>query len=105
MGENSLSKKLQELLADKMVQSKVNQAIDMLKKDNSDDLAKKLEKVDKKELMEKISEFDEDKIKNMKIDKEEIKKKVTKSDLDKLEKLLGKESKDIMKKVNDFLNS
>ncbi|EMS71030.1 hypothetical protein [Ruminiclostridium cellobioparum] len=105
MGENSLSKKIQELLGDKMVQSKVNQAIDMLKKDNSDDLAKKLEKIDKNELMEKINEFDDEKIKNMKIDKEEIKKKITKTDLDKLEKILGKDSKDIMKKVNEYLNS
>ncbi len=105
MGENSLSKKLQELLSDKMVQKKVNQAIDMLKKDSNDDLAKKLEKIDKNELMEKINEFDEEKINNLKIDKEEIRKKITKNDLEKLEKLLGKDSKDIMKKVNDYLNS
>lgn len=105
MGESSLSKKLQELLADKMVQSKVNQAIDMLKKDNGDELAKKLDKVDKKDLMKKVNEFDEEKIKNLKIDKDEIKKKITKSDLDKLEKILGKDSDAIMKKVNDFLNS
>ncbi len=105
MGENSLSKKLQELLADKMVQKKVNQAIDMLKKDNNDELAKKFEKLDKNELMEKINEFDEEKINNLKIDKEEIKKKITKNDLEKLEKILGKDSKDIMKKVNDYLNS
>ncbi|MDF2985695.1 MAG: hypothetical protein K0R50_1205 [Eubacterium sp.] len=105
MSESSLSKKLQELLADKMVQSKLNQAIEMLKKDNTDDLAKKLDKVDKNELMNKINEYDEEKIKNIKIDKEEIKKKITKTDLDKLEKILGKDSEAIMKKVNDYLNS
>lgn len=104
MGESSLSKKLQELLADKMVQSKVNQAIDMLKKDDGT-LAKKMEKLDRDELMKKVEEYDEEKIGNLKIDKEEIKKKVTKSDLEKLEKLLGKDSDTIMKKVNDFLNS
>lgn len=104
MGE-SISKKLQELLADKMVQSKVNQAIDMLKKDDTKDLSKKIDKIDKEELMNKINEFDEEKIKNMKIDKEEIKKKLNKADLDKLEKILGKDSSAIMKKVNEFLNS
>lgn len=104
MGD-SLSKKLQEMLADKMIQSKVNQAIELLKKDNSDELTKKIEKINKEDLISKINEFDEEKIKNLKIDKEEIKKKVTQNDLDKLEKLLGKDSKEIMKKFNDFLNS
>lgn len=104
MGD-SLSKKLQEMLSDKMIQSKVNQAIDMLKKEDTDEFKKKLEKIDKEELMSKINEFDDEKIKNLKINKDEIKKKITKSDLDKLEKLLGKDSDAIMKKVNDFLNS
>ncbi len=104
MGD-SLSKKIQEMMQDKMIQSKVNKAIDMLKKDSPKDLEKKLSSYDKDELMEKISEFDEEKLKNIKIDKEEIKKKVTQKDLDKLQKILGKDSDVIMKKVNDFLNS
>lgn len=104
MGD-SLSKKLQSLMADKMVQSKVNKALDMLKKDESSELAKKISQIDRDELMEKINEFDEEKIKDLKINKEEIKKKITQQDLEKLEKLLGKDSDAIMKKVNDFLNS
>lgn len=104
MGD-SLSKKLQEMMADKMIQSKVNKAIDMLKKDNTSDLEKKLAQIDKDELMNKVNEFDEEKLKNLKINKEEIKKKITKKDLEKLEKILGKDSDAIMKKVNDFLNS
>ena len=104
MGE-SLNKKLQEMLSDKMIQSKVNKAIDMLKNDQKDELAKKIDKIDKEELMKKINEFDDEKIKNLKINKDEIKNKITRNDLDKLEKLLGKDSDAIMKKVNDFLNS
>jgi len=104
MGD-SFSKKLQEMLADKMIQSKVSQAIEMLKKDNTDDLAKKIGKIDKEDLMSKINEFDDEKIKNLKINKDEIKKKITQDDLNKLGKLLGKDSDVIMKKVNDFLKS
>ncbi len=104
MGD-SLGKKIQEMMQDKMIQSKVNKAIDMLKKDSPKDLEKKLSSFDKDELMEKINEFDEEKLKNVKIDKEEIKKKVTQKELDKLQKILGKDSDAIMKKVNDFLNS
>ncbi|ACL74743.1 hypothetical protein [Ruminiclostridium cellulolyticum] len=104
MGD-SLGKKIQEMMQDKMVQSKVNKAIDMLKKDSTKDLEKKLSAINKDELMEKVNEFDEEKLKNIKIDKDEIKKKITQKDLDKLQKILGKDSDVIMKKVNDFLNS
>lgn len=104
MGD-SLSKKLQEMLADKMVQSKLNQAIEMLRKDNTDELSKKIAKIDKEDLMNKINEYDDEKIKNLKINKDEIKEKITQKDLDKLEKLLGKDSDALMKKVNDFLKS
>jgi len=104
MGD-SLSKKLQEMLADKMIQAKVNKAIEMLRKDNTDDLAKKIGKIDKEELMNKINEFDDEKIKNLKINKDEIKKNITQKDLDKLGQLLGKDSDALMKKVNDFLKS
>lgn len=105
MADFNISKKLQDLLQDKMVQSKLNQAIDMLKKGDSKELAEKMEKVDKNELMSKINEYDEERIKNLKLDKEEIKKKLDQADLNKLEKLLGKDSDAIMKKVNDFLKS
>lgn len=104
MGD-SLSKKLQELMGDKVVQAKVNKAIEMLKNDNQDELAKKLAKIDRNELLEKVNEIDEEKLKSLKINKEEIKQKVSQKDLEKLEKLLGKDSDEIMKKVNDFLNS
>lgn len=104
MGD-SLSKKLQEMLADKMIQSKLNQAIEMLRKDNPEEFEKKLAKIDKKELINKINEYDDEKIKSLNINKDEISKKITQNDLDKLEKMLGKDSDVIMKKVNDFLKS
>ena len=53
------SKKIQELMQDKLVQSKVNQAIDMLKNSDSEDLKKKLSKIDKEELMSKVSEYED----------------------------------------------
>jgi FAD synthase len=104
MGD-SLSKKIQEMMQDKMLQAKVNQAIDMLKKGDSGDLSKKLAKIDKEELMAKVSEFDDEKINNLKIDRDEIKKKISQKDLDKLEGILGKDNEAIMKKVKEFMKS
>lgn len=103
--DDSLSKKLQEMMSDKKVQAKVNKAIEMLKKDSPEDLQKKMSNINKDDLVKKINELDEDKIKNMKIDKDEIKKKISQDDLKKLEKMLGKDSDTIMKKVNEFLKS
>lgn len=103
--EDSLSKKLQEMLSDKKIQSKVNKAIEMLKKESPEDIQKKMAKIDKDELAKRINELDEEKIKNMKIDKDDLKKKLSQDDLNKLEKMLGKDSDEIMKKVNDFLKS
>jgi uncharacterized membrane protein YheB (UPF0754 family) len=104
MGD-SLGKKLQDLMQDKMLQAKVNQAIDMLKKGNSDELSKKLAKIDRDELMSKVNEIDEEKIKNLKIDKEEIKKKISEKDLEKLQGILGKDSDAVMKKIKEFMKS
>ena len=104
MGD-SLSKKLQELMSDKMLQSKVNKAIEMLKKEDVEELQKKIENIDKEELMKKINEIDSDKIKDIKLNKDEIKSKISKRELHKLENMLGKDSDAIMKKVNDFLKS
>lgn len=101
-----LSKKLTELLGkmdEKVLQAKLNQALELLKKGNTEDLAKKIGKVDKDELMKKLNEFDESKIKEMNINKDEIKKNVKDVDLDKLAGLLGENGGEVIKKIKDII--
>ncbi|MFZ5986121.1 MAG: membrane trafficking protein [Bacillota bacterium] len=100
------NKKLSELFGkmdEKVLQVRLNAAIDMLKKGNVDDLAKKINKMDKNELLDKINEIDESKLKELNIDKNEIKQRVSDADLNNLAKLLGEQGDEIVEKLKAFL--
>lgn len=104
---NAINKKLSELLGkmdDKVLQVKLNSALDMLKNSNPEELAKKLKKIDKDEIMGKIDEIDQDKLKELNIDVDEIKSKITEADLAKLSNLIGDKGDEIVNKIKELLN-
>lgn len=101
-----LNKKIAEMFGkmdEKILQTKLNAALDMLKKGNTDELAKKINKVDKNELLAKINDFDETKLKELKINKDEIKQKVSSADLDKLAQVIGEHGDEIIAKIKDII--
>lgn len=103
---NGFSKKMAELLEkmdNKVLASKINAAIDMLKNENYEELTKKLKKVDKNEIMEKLNEIDEEKLKELKLDKSELKQKMNSIDLDAVQKLLGENGPEIISKIKDII--
>lgn len=103
---DALTKKLAEMMGkmdQKVLEAKLNSAIDMLKKGNTDELAKKLAKVDKTELMAKINEFDDSKIKDLNINKNDLKQRVNDADLQKLAGLLGENGDEIIRKIKDII--
>jgi exonuclease I len=103
---SDLSKKISELFGkmdEKMLQKKINTAIDMLQNGDIEDLAKKLNKIDKDELLEKINEFDESKLEKLNIDKSEIRQKINEADLNNLAQLLGEQGDEIVKRLKNFL--
>ncbi len=104
---NQSNKNLGDLLNDKMLQMKLNSAMDMLKKGNTEELAKKINKMDKNELIDKIDEIDEDKLKdlNLKIDKDEMKKLISGVDMNNLSQLLGDKGDELVDKLKKMLNS
>jgi hypothetical protein len=107
MMSNLFNKKLSDILSkmdDKMTQTKLNAALDMLKNGNTDDLAKKIGKMDKDELLTKINEFDTSKLKDLNININDIKQKVNEADLNKLSSLIGDKGDEIVKKLKDILN-
>lgn len=102
-----LNKKLAEMLGkmdEKVLQAKLNAALDMLKKGKTEDLAKKLNKMDKDELMEKVREFDKEKIKDLNINLNEIKSRITEQDLQNLKNLVGEHGDEIIAKIKDMIN-
>ncbi|HHW49012.1 MAG TPA: membrane trafficking protein [Clostridiaceae bacterium] len=103
---NLFNKKLSEIIGkvdEKVLQVKLNAALDMLKNGNLDELAKKINKIDKNELLEKINEFDETKLKELNIDKRELRSKISDADLANLQKLIGEHGDEIIKKIKDII--
>jgi len=103
---NGFNKKLAELLGkmdDKVLQAKINAAIDMLKNGNQEELSKKLKKVDKNEILAKLNEIDDNKLKEMKLNKAELKQKLDSIDLDSVQKMLGENGPEIISKIKDII--
>jgi len=106
MNNNLFNQKLSEILGkmdEKILQAKLNTALDMLKKGNTEELAKKINKIDKDELLKKMNEFDMSKLQEMNIDINEIKKNISDADLKNLESLLGEHGDEIVKKIKDII--
>ncbi|HOA55805.1 MAG: hypothetical protein WAP56_10055 [Acetivibrionales bacterium] len=103
---NNFGKKMAELLEkmdDKVLAAKINAAFDMLKNDNYDELAKKLRKVDKNEIMTKLNEIDDEKLKELKLNKSELRQKMNNIDLDTVQKMLGENGPEIISKIKDII--
>ncbi|HEX2946206.1 MAG TPA: membrane trafficking protein [Clostridia bacterium] len=99
-------KKLAEMLGkmdDKVLQAKINAAVDMLKNTDKEELAKKLGKVDKNELLSKLNEIDDEKLKDLNLNKTDLKQKMSSIDMETVQKMLGDKGPDIMNKIKDII--
>jgi hypothetical protein len=88
---------------DAVTKIKINNALEMLKNGDSEELARKLRRMDMDEMLEKLNDFDKSKLKNMKIDTEELKEKISGQDLEKLKTMLGNRGDEIVNKIMDLL--
>lgn len=103
---NAFNKKLADILGkmdEKVLQAKINTALDMLKNGNTEELARKMGKMDKNELLSKINELDEQKLKELNINKNEIRQKVGEADFNNLKKVLGEHGDEIINKLKDII--
>jgi hypothetical protein len=104
---NGFNKKLADLLGkmdDKVLQAKINTAIDMLKNGDTENLARKLNKIDKNEFMSKLNEIDENKLKELNLNKAELKQKMSSIDMDAVKKMLGEKGPEIIDKIKDIID-
>ncbi len=102
----NLGKKLSELIGkmdDKVLQAKLNSAFELLKEGNNEEIAKKIGKVDKNELLSKINELDENKLKEMNLNKADIRQKLSSVDLEAFQKMLGEQGPEIISKIKDII--
>ncbi len=104
---NGFNKKLADLLGkmdDKVLQTKINTAIDMLKNGDTEDLARKLNKIDKNEFMSKLNELDESRLKELNLNKAELKQRMSNIDMDAVKKMLGEKGPEIIDKIKDIID-
>ena len=103
---NGINKKLADLIGkmdEKVLQAKINAALEMLKEGDKEELAKKLNKVDKAEILEKLNELDDSKLSEMNLNKEEMKQKLNSIDVDAVQKMLGEHGPEIISKIKDII--
>lgn len=103
---NPINKKFADLFSrmdEAVLKMKINNALEMMKNGNTDDLAKKISKVDKQELIDKIGDFDKSKLADMNIDTEDLKKKISEADFDKMKGLIGEQGDEIIKKIRELI--
>lgn len=104
---NGINKKISELLGkmdDKVLQAKINAAVDMLKNGDTEELAKKLNKIDKDEILAKLNEIDQNKLKDLNLNKSELRQKMNSVDMDAVKKLLGDKGPEIIDKIKDIID-
>lgn len=106
MRKNIFSQKLSKLwgkLDSKIVNSKIDKSIEILKNPDTSELQKELSKIDTDELLQKINEFDESSLDELNIDKKELMAKLSTVDLDKVSSLLGDKGDEIISKIKKIL--
>ncbi len=82
---------------------KLEKALEMLRNEDPNELKKRLGQLDTNEILDKINEFDPNKLSQMGISLDEIKSKVTEKDFEKLIKILGPDGAIIAQRLKSLL--
>lgn len=106
MNEN-LKKKISELFGKidtKVLETKLNQAMEMIKDGKHEEIVEKLNKMDKKEIFTKLEELKNLPPESIAAIKDKINLKIDNEDISKLENKLDPEGKKIIKKMISTFN-
>lgn len=87
----------------KVTKAKLDQAINMLKNKSPEELSKKFNEKNRKEILSKLDEIDGKKLAEMNIDPQAVMSRLTPADLEKVRKIAGKDADVLMKKVKEIL--
>jgi hypothetical protein len=82
---------------------KLEKALEMLRDEDPRELRKRLGNIDTQEILEKIDEFDMDKLSQMGISMDEIRSRVTERDFEKLINVLGPDGVIIAQRLRSLL--
>ena len=90
-------------ISKKMVQAKVNAAIDLLKNGSANEISEKLQKTDLADLMAKLDQLDPETLKEYASSIEDVRKRVTDKDFKRLADALGPQGSALTSKIQNKL--
>lgn len=82
---------------------KFNMALDMLRSESAEDLAKMISSFNKDQLINQLHEIDKAELRQLGIDINELREKVSGSDLEKLSRIIGKRGNEVVSKIRELL--
>ena len=94
---------IKKSIDNKIMANKIEYGLNELKNKSTQELAQKLSKVNREELLKKINDLDTEKIREMNIDLESIRKNLSPQDIEKIKVLAGNNQAQIMSKINEIL--
>ena len=103
---NNLNKKISEMLNrmdEKVMKAKIGEALNMMKNGKQEELARMLDKTDKKELISKLKDIDQNSLKNFGININDLKSKISDEDIRKFKNATDAEGKEIADKLKKLL--
>lgn len=103
---NQMNKAMQDLFGkmdEKMMKRKIAEALNMMKNGKQAELAKALERVDKKAVMEKLKTVDQKTIQEMNVNIQEIKKQITPADYEKMKNATDADGRKIVDQIKKIL--
>lgn len=88
----------------RIARKKLEKVLEMLRNESPQEIRKRLGSVDKNEIMEKMNEYNPNKLRQMGINMDELKGTITEKDLEKLIQVLGPDGAIIAQKLKQYLN-
>lgn len=103
--QRSLLNEIMNKIDKKVLESKINQGIDMLKNGSNEEIVKKLSKINKQDIVKKLNEIDIEQFKKLNIDTKSLKQQITDDDFKRVKDLAGPDGEEIVKKLKSLLDN
>ena len=86
-----------------ITKKKIEKGLEMLRNESPAELKRKLQKVNVEEVLQKMDEYDKNRLQELGINVNEMKSRVSESDIAKIKQVLGSDGDRIIRKLQNML--
>jgi Mg/Co/Ni transporter MgtE len=94
---------LSNFIQGQITRKKIEKGLEMLHNESPTELKKKLQNVDMNEILQKMDEYDKNRLQELGINISELKGRVSESDIQKIQQVLGRDSERLIHKLRNML--